>query len=90
MDGNALGTREFHRLLPNSSVQFGKSTRKFVVRQGQAVTDSAQSADYFEKHVTSAVQDGSAFGRLKSHGDDAAAALRSAADAVGNQAGGGK
>ena len=77
----------FQQLMPGNSIQFGRSKRHYVVRQGIAAGHSHRSnanSDPFVNMATSAIESGRAYEQPKAtfHFSDLQGALRSAAGGV--------
>ena len=65
INDHTVQPRHFHALQPGMALQFGFSTRTYIVRQGVAV-GASNGGDYFEQYATSAVKTGKAFSRRAS------------------------
>ena len=85
LNGQAIETQKFHRLVDGTNIQFGHSQRLYTVKSG-VVKGVGDHLDSFEQLATSAARSGSGHVKLKNHFSDLQAALRSAAGVVKSQA----
>ena len=85
LDGEAIETQKFHRLVAGSKIHFGRSQRQYVVAQSAVASGSGRHLESFEELATSAARSGSGRPELKNHSSDLQAALRSAAGVVKSQ-----